>query len=124
LTGIKGDVNDHKAEQLATADVVLGTAKAGVQVMDGGLVGAATHLKVAADLNAVPPAGIEGIGMKDDGSPLTGSISGAVGIGALAIGDIKYKTQHQLLVQMRQSEQPLHLHFEHALDLARKLVQE
>ncbi len=124
LTGIKGDVNDHKAEQLSTADVVLGTAKAGVQVMDGGLVVAATDLKVAADLNAVPPTGIEGIGMKDDGSPLTGSASGAVGIGALAIGDIKYKTQHQLLVQMRESEQPLHLHFEHALDLARKLVQE
>ena len=83
LTGIKGDVNDHKAEQLATADVVLGTAKAGVQVVDGGLVVAATNLKVAADLNAVPPAGIEGIGMQDDGSPLTGSTSGAVGIGAL-----------------------------------------
>jgi methylene-tetrahydromethanopterin dehydrogenase len=90
--------------------------------MEGGLIVAATQLKVAADLNAVPPAGIEGIGMQDDGSPLTGSTSGAVGIGALAIGDVKYKTQHELLIQMRESEQPLHLHFEHAFDLARKLV--
>jgi len=46
----------------------LGTA--GVQVMDGGLVVAATSLMVAANLNAVPPGGIEGMGMKHDGSSL------------------------------------------------------
>ena len=34
----------------------------------------------------------------------------------------KYKTQHQLLVQMRESDEPLHLHFEHAFELARELV--
>jgi methylene-tetrahydromethanopterin dehydrogenase len=124
LTGIKGDVNEHKAEQIAWADVVLGTAKAGVQVMDEPLVRTAARLKVAADLNAVPPAGIAGVGMNDDGSPLAGSASEAVGIGALAIGDVKYKTQHQLLLQMRESEKPLHLHFEHAFELARELVQQ
>jgi methylene-tetrahydromethanopterin dehydrogenase len=122
LTGIKGDVNEHKAEQLANADVVLGTAKAGVQVMDTGLIAAATRLKVAADLNAVPPPGIEGIGLQDDGVPLCGSTSGAVGIGALAIGNIKYRTQHRLLVRMREADQPLHLHFDHAFELARELV--
>jgi methylene-tetrahydromethanopterin dehydrogenase len=122
LTGIKGDVNEHKAEQLATADVVLGTAKAGVQVMDSELVASAGQLKVAADLNAVPPAGIQGLGLQDDGTPLAGSASGAVGIGALAVGNVKYQTQHRLLVQMREADQPLHLHFEHAFELARELV--
>jgi methylene-tetrahydromethanopterin dehydrogenase len=122
LTGIKGDVNEHKAEQLAMADVVLGTAKAGVQVMNEELVRSATRLKVAADLNAVPPAGIEGIGLQDDGAALAGSKCGAVGIGALVIGNVKYETQHKLLVRMRESDQPLHLHFEHAFELARELV--
>jgi methylene-tetrahydromethanopterin dehydrogenase len=122
LTGIKGDVNEHKAEQLRQADVVLGTAKAGVQVMGRDLVEAARKLKVAADLNAVPPAGIDGIGLQDDAAPLGGAAGDAVGIGALAIGGVKYETQHQLLIRMRESDQPLHLHFEHAFELARELV--
>jgi methylene-tetrahydromethanopterin dehydrogenase len=122
LTGIRGDVNEHKAEQLAKADIVLGTAKAGVQVMNGELVASAERLKVAADLNAVPPAGIKGLGLQDDGTPLAGSRDGAVGIGALAIGGVKYEAQHQLLVRMRLSDEPLHLHFEHAFELARELV--
>ncbi len=122
LTGIKGDVNDHKAEHLKDANIVLGTAKAGVQVMNEAQVADAKCLKVAADVNAVPPAGIAGLGLQDDGTPLPGSESGAVGIGALAIGNIKYQTQQKLLEQMRTADRPQYLHFEHAFELARTLV--
>ena len=60
----------------------------------------AKRLKVAADVNAVPPEGIAGVGVMDDAKPLAGTA--AVGIGALAIGNVKYQTQHRLLVQMRE----------------------
>jgi len=120
LTGIKGDANDHKAEQFQYADVVLGTAKAGIQVMSEADVAAAPRLKVAADVNAVPPAGIAGIGLQDDGAPLAGSPGGAVGVGALAIGNVKYKTQHHLFKRMHDAEKPLYLHFEHAFEFARQ----
>jgi methylene-tetrahydromethanopterin dehydrogenase len=119
LTGIKGDVTEHKAEQLRQADVVLNTAKAGIQVLTESEIAAARQLKVAADVNAVPPAGIADIGLTDDGVPLAGSPSGAVGIGALAIGNLKYRTQHHLLQSMRVAQQPLCLHFEHAFEFAR-----
>jgi len=120
LTGIKGDANDHKFEQFRYADVVLGTAKAGIQVMSEADVVAAPRLKVAADVNAVPPAGIAGVGLQDDGTPLAGSTSGAVAVGALAIGNVKYKTQHHLFKRMHDAEKPLYLHFEHAFEFARQ----
>jgi methylene-tetrahydromethanopterin dehydrogenase len=122
LNGIKGDANDHKTEQFQYADVVLGTAKAGIQVMSAAEVAAAPRLKVAADVNAVPPAGIAGVGLQDDGTPLAGSLSGAVAIGALAIGNVKYKTQHHLFRRMRDAEKPLYLHFEQAFEFARQLL--
>ncbi len=123
MTGIKGDANDHKGSQFEYADVVLGTAAAGVQVMSEEDIGIAVKLKVAADINAVPPAGIAGIGVMDDGEPLKASVSGAVGIGALAIGNVKYQVQQHLLTQMREADEPLFLHFDQAFEYARSYVE-
>ena len=58
----------------------------------------------------------------DDAAPITGSESGAVGIGALAIGNAKYQTQHRLLKQMCEEDKPVYLHFEHAFEVAREYV--
>jgi len=46
------------------------------------------------DVNAVPPAGIEGLDMQANGDPLTPN--GAVGLGPLAVGNVKYKTEFGL----------------------------
>ncbi|MDH3637156.1 MAG: methylenetetrahydromethanopterin dehydrogenase [Gammaproteobacteria bacterium] len=118
LSGIKGDANDHKTDQLKDADVVFATAKAGVQVLNAEDIAAAKVLKVVADVNAVPPAGIEGVDVQDNGAPLAGSQSGAVSIGALTVGNVKYQAQHHLFQQMKESDEPLYLHFQHAFDWA------
>ena len=86
------------------------------------LIASAPQLKVAADVNAVPPAGIAGVDAFHNGVAITGSISGAVGIGALAIGNIKYQAQNLLLKSMLNSEKPLYLHFEHAFAVARDYI--
>jgi methylene-tetrahydromethanopterin dehydrogenase len=67
----------------------------------------------------VPPAGIAGVDAFDNGSPIAGSNSGAVGIGALAIGNIKYQAQNILLKSMLNTVKPVYLHFEHAFEVAR-----
>jgi methylene-tetrahydromethanopterin dehydrogenase len=103
------------------AEVVLATSKAGVQVLRAKHVGAAPRLLVAADVNAVPPAGIEGIGLMDDGVPLPAA-RGAVGIGPLTIGNIKYQTMHMLFAQMLHTEKPVYLDFREAFAAARKVV--
>lgn len=82
----------------------------------------APTLKVAADVNAVPPAGIAGVDAFQNGTAIAGSNSGAVGIGALAIGNIKYQAQNRLLKQMIETDKPVYLHFEHAFEVARAYI--
>src|SRR5258706_3998767 len=109
-------------EQLALSQVVCATAAAGAQVMNESALPAARALLVAADVNAVPPAGIAGVGVFDDGKILAGSASGAVAIGALAIGNVKYQTQHRLFLQMREASAPVYLGIEEALAVARQVL--
>ena len=94
----------HRRSLLAEADILLGAAKAGVQVVSRDELGAAGRLLAAADLNAVPPDGIEGLGVLDERKPLAAGSGRAVGIGALAVGQIKYQTQRRLFEQMLAGE--------------------
>jgi methylene-tetrahydromethanopterin dehydrogenase len=107
------------AEFIAEADVAIGAAKAGIRVLDSAQLGAATRLKVAADVNAVPPTGIEGVEVNDFAKPLEASASGALAVGALAIGDIKYKVHTALCRQMIESDKPVYLDFQRAFKVAR-----
>ena len=111
-----------KAEYIKNADIVVSTGAAGIELLSAELVASAPQLKVAADVNAVPPAGIAGVDAFQDGEPIAGSRSGAVGIGSLAMGNVKYQTQNRLLKNMIESDIPLYLHFEHAFEVAREYV--
>jgi len=121
-TNITAGADAEKAEYITTADVVFATGAAGIELLSAELIANAPQLKVAADVNAVPPAGIAGIDAMSNGSPIAGSISGAVGIGALAIGNVKYQAQNLLLKRMIHSEKPVYLHFEHAFEVAREYI--
>lgn len=101
-------------------EVALCAARAGVKVLSREDVEAAKGLLIAADVNAVPPLGVEGCGLHDNGKVI--SSHGALGIGALAIGDVKYGTESGLFKQMVTSNIPLCLDFRHAFALARQLV--
>ncbi|HZH08201.1 MAG TPA: NAD(P)-dependent methylenetetrahydromethanopterin dehydrogenase [Lautropia sp.] len=120
VEGLLIDAPATLRRELGGTDVVLATAAAGVQVMGGDDLAAADGLLVAADVNAVPPAGIAGVDVKHDGVPIPGS--SAVGIGALAIGNVKYQVQHQLFVRMLQADKAVFLGFSEALEMARELV--
>ncbi|QWF70525.1 methylenetetrahydromethanopterin dehydrogenase [Methylomonas paludis] len=119
---ITAGLDADKAEYLKTADIVFATGAAGIELLSAELIAAAPQLKVAADVNAVPPSGIAGLDAFDNGKPLAGSKSGAVGIGALAIGNIKYQAQSRLLKRMLESDKPIFLHFEHAFEVAREFI--
>ena len=58
----------------------------------------------------------------DDSKPLPGTA--AVGIGALSVGNVKYQTQHRLLVQMQQAEKAVTASFSEAFALARTVLAE
>ncbi len=120
LQGVDASTPARRRELLAEADVVLATAAAGIQVVDGDTLAAAGRLLVAADVNAVPPSGIAGVGVMDDGVPLPAGRG--VGIGALAVGNVKYQVEHRLLVAMRTAEKPVYLGFNEAFAEARAVL--
>jgi methylene-tetrahydromethanopterin dehydrogenase len=122
LHGVSGGDRAAVRHSLAAADVLLACAAAGVQVVSAEDLALARRLQVAADVNAVPPEGIAGVGVMDDAKPLAGT--DAVGIGALAIGNVKYQTQHRLLVQMRSAEKAVTLGFAEAFATAREFIAE
>lgn len=119
---ITAGADGDKADYIKTADVVFATGAAGIELLSAELIASAPQLKVAADVNAVPPAGIAGVDAFHNGAPIEGSNSGAVGIGALAIGNIKYQAQNRLLKKMIDSDKPVYLHFEHAFEVARDYI--
>ncbi|MCL7419299.1 MAG: methylenetetrahydromethanopterin dehydrogenase [Methylobacter sp.] len=119
---VEAGADADKAEYIKTADVVFATGAAGIELLSAELIASAPQLKVAADVNAVPPSGIAGVDAFHDGAPIQGSSSGAVGIGALAIGNIKYQAQNRLLKKMISTEKPVYLHFEHAFEVAREYI--
>jgi methylene-tetrahydromethanopterin dehydrogenase len=121
LPNIAAQSDEQKAASLADADVVVASAKAGIQVLSEDLLKTAAKLLVAADVNAVPPSGIAGLGVQDKGNKLS-TTPNAVGIGALAIGHIKYKVQHGLLKRMLQAETAQVLDFPDAYQLANERV--
>jgi methylene-tetrahydromethanopterin dehydrogenase len=98
------------------ADIILSAAAAGKQVLSAADIAQAGRLLVAADVNAVPPAGIEGVGVQDDGAPIAGSK--ALGVGALAVGNVKYQTEAGLFRRMLDADEPLALDFRDAYRLA------
>ena len=120
LVPVVGGRDTDKAKIVAAADIVLCAAAAGIQVLKTKHLAKSKRLAVVADVNAVPPSGIEGVEPFDLGRPLGGS--NIFSVGPLAIGDIKYKTQAALFRRMIISEKSLMLDFTDAFTIARQLV--
>jgi methylene-tetrahydromethanopterin dehydrogenase len=120
LHAVSGETPESKRDIIAGAEVIFAAAAAGVQVVSAADKAIAKRLMVIADVNAVPPAGVDGMDLFMDGAPLPGS--DALGVGPLAIGDIKYKCESGLFKQMLASDKPLALDFRHAYALAKTLT--
>ena len=113
-------VDSDKESILKNIDIVFNTGAAGIQLMSDELVASSSDLKICADVNAVPPAGIAGVDAMDDVVEMKNSDNKSYAIGALAIGNVKYKSQHDCLKLMYSSDKPVYLHFEHAFEFAQK----
>jgi methylene-tetrahydromethanopterin dehydrogenase len=114
-----GSDDARKTEILRASDVALCAGRAGVRILSSAQLAAATHLLIVADVNAVPPAGVENLDMTANGSELTPN--GALGIGPLAIGNIKYKTESGLFRRMIEATKAVRFDFRDAFALAREL---
>jgi NAD(P)-dependent dehydrogenase (short-subunit alcohol dehydrogenase family) len=75
-------------------DLVIAAGAAGVELLSASVRSRCPALKVAIDLNAVPPLGIAGIESHDKGA----SRDGVIGYGALGVGGTKMKI-HRAAIQ-------------------------
>ncbi len=114
-----GSDDGKKAAILAGAAIVLCAGRAGVQIVSARQLETAQSVLIAADVNAVPPTGVEGLDMTANGVELNSH--GTLGIGPLAIGNIKYKTEFGLFKQMIEATKPVCLDFRDAYTLAHEL---
>lgn len=110
----------QKAALLHDAQIVFCAGRAGTRILDARLLRAAPALLVIADVNAVPPSGVEGMEASADAAPIGGAAG--LGIGALTIGQTKYRTEFGLFRRMIESDKPVALDFRDAFALARDLV--
>jgi methylene-tetrahydromethanopterin dehydrogenase len=118
LSAVAARTDAEKHALVGEADVILATGRAGVEILSPAHLASARELKVAADVNAVPPAGIAGIGPHDKGVALPHG----VGIGALAIGNLKYRVQHALLRRLHETDTALFIGLDEAFALARQMA--
>lgn len=121
LSVVLGDTDEAKQTILADAEIVFCAAAAGIQVITAKHLSYAKKLRVIADVNAVAPQGVEGVDVSSDGVIIKDSK--AFGIGALAIGQLKYGVQHALLKSMLTAEKPQKLDFMSAFELAKSTLQ-
>jgi methylene-tetrahydromethanopterin dehydrogenase len=118
MTPADGSGDAKNLRVVEDAEVVLAAGRAGTQILGKEQLAAARHLLVALDVNAVPPSGLEGIDAFADGTPIQGT--DGVGVGALAVGNVKFKTEHELLASMRDAEPRRYIGVAEAFEAARR----
>jgi hypothetical protein len=81
---------------LEGAGLLLNTGPAGVTLVPRTAWAGRTGLRAVADLNAVPPEGIEGVDASDDGT----TRDGVVAFGALGVGRLKMKLHKACIARL------------------------
>jgi methylenetetrahydrofolate/methylenetetrahydromethanopterin dehydrogenase (NADP+) len=104
---------------LEGAEVLLNSGPAGVQMVPQSVWKAAKALKIAVDLNAVPPLGIEGVDVNDAGVKRDGVLA----FGAFGIGNFKTRL-HKACVTKLFTRNDLVLDAEAIAEIARALVKQ
>jgi hypothetical protein len=102
---------------LEGATLLLNTGPAGVCLVPRAAWASRTGLRVAADLNAVPPAGIEGVEVNDNGVDRDGVTT----FGALGVGGLKMKIHKACIVRLFERND-LVLDAETIAELAREIT--
>jgi hypothetical protein len=85
---------EQTAAAIKGAEIVLSAGAGGIQLLSAADLNACPTCKIVADINAIRPVGVEGLASNDDGKELK---PGVFGIGALAIGKLKIKTETEMI---------------------------
>ena len=119
VEGVFAPTPDKKAEVIKKADVIFCASVAGVRIVTKEMLSEVKLVKVIADVNAVPPLGVEGMKLNDD---MREFAPGIFGIGPLTIGRLKYKLERGILREARRNGKGTVYNYNYAMELARKIL--
>ncbi len=111
---------NDKLKVLEKADVVFCCAARGVRIIDMDLLKQLKPKKVMLDTNAVAPQGIESLTPNDYMKEI---LPGIYGIGALVIGDMKFKLQREVLIKAKENKKAKVFDYGFALEIARGMLE-
>ncbi len=106
VTGIETRTDDSLKQALDGVAIVIAAGAAGIRLLATNIRETAADLRVAIDLNAVPPLGIEGIDVTDKAKaiPHAASSTGTIiGYGAIGVGGTKMKIHKAALRSLFES---------------------
>jgi hypothetical protein len=87
---------EQTAAAIQNAEIILSAGAGGIQLLSQADLNKASKCKIVADINAIKPLGVEGLGSNDDSKELK---PGVYGIGALAIGKLKIKIEKEMIAR-------------------------
>jgi methylene-tetrahydromethanopterin dehydrogenase len=119
VQGFFAPTDEKKFELLKRAEVIFCAGTRGVNIITKDMLQKVRLMKVFADINAIPPLGVEGIKPNDDMREI---MPGIYCIGALAIGRLKHEVEIEMLKEVRKIGNGIY-NYNFALELARKLLQ-
>ncbi len=117
ISGVRASNDEEIIEAVKDADVIISAGPEGVRIVSEEILKELQDKpRVVADVNAVPPTGIENLDPNDDAEEI---MDGIYGFGALAVGGLKRKVEKELLIRAKDNDKGLLSHeaaFEAAKD--------
>jgi hypothetical protein len=110
-----------KMATLARGQIVIACGAAGVELISASQLNELDRLRVAIDLNAVPPAGIGGVETFDKAKPLSESSDAAVVYGPIGVGGLKMRTHKTAIAKLFESNDQV-IDANEVYDLTTKLI--
>lgn len=110
-----------KLAMLSRAEIVVACGAAGIELVSAAELRQLTNLKVAIDLNAVPPSGIGGVEAFDKAKQLGDSEGSPVVYGPIGVGGLKMRTHKAAIAKLFESNDQV-IDANEVLDLTKDLI--
>lgn len=95
IRGVEAKTPEDVGKAIENSDIVLSAGAAASELLTlQTLKEYVKKCRIVADINAIPPLGVQGLDSNDDGREI---LPGIFGVGALAIGKLKNKTEAALI---------------------------
>jgi len=121
VRGVEAQTSDEIGKAIENADIVLSTGAAGTQLLPLDVLKEyGKKRRIVADINAIPPLGVEGLKSEANGEEILPNV---FGIGALAIGKLKNKVEAELIKKAAEESKGI-FDYRMAYEIAKKAIVE